>query len=368
MRKAKIPPELYQQIVKDPRSARQIATELGISCHKTILRIWAKYGRFPPARASFSNEYVDGILREERRPIIRVGNIIDSKTPIEFACTIIDCQYHWNTMPIIVVGRRKSGCPKCYGNVKITDEDIDRALKEQNKPIIRISTSNGTHSCVIWECIKEHCRKQWKTSPNSILIRGTGCPFCAGVVKLTDADIDCRLKEQNRPIIRVSERSDRRHLITWGCLNELCLRQWEASLGSVLNNGSGCPYCCMSKNEKLVGKILAQTNLIIEPQMRISKITDYGNTKISVDFYLPQIKTVIEYNGRQHYEPRRFGGMSVEEAQITLSKQQERDLLVEQICKTNGITLIWIDGRKYKSAKLERYLREEIIPLLTKSE
>lgn len=54
---------------------------------------------------------------------------------------------------------------------------------------------------------------------------------------------------------------------------------------------------------------------------------------------------IIEYNGRQHYENRCFGGVSKEEGQKVLEVQQKRDQYLQQICLENNIALFWIDGR-----------------------
>jgi hypothetical protein len=58
---------------------------------------------------------------------------------------------------------------------------------------------------------------------------------------------------------------------------------------------------------------------------------------LSFDFYLPNERICIEYNGQQHYKSCDiFGG---EEG---FEKQQIRDNIKRQYCKDNGIKLIEI--------------------------
>jgi very-short-patch-repair endonuclease len=83
-----------------------------------------------------------------------------------------------------------------------------------------------------------------------------------------------------------------------------------------------------------------------------------------VDFYFPDKNIIIEYNGHQHYQPVRFGGISLESAEINFIRQQYRDKYLQNFCDQNNITLIWIDGRTYTYKKLESYIIETIIPLL----
>ena len=55
----------------------------------------------------------------------------------------------------------------------------------------------------------------------------------------------------------------------------------------------------------------------------------------------------IEYNGKQHYEPATFGGMSKEQAQVALERQQLRDKLRQDYCDENNYPLLWIKYDDY---------------------
>lgn len=74
-----------------------------------------------------------------------------------------------------------------------------------------------------------------------------------------------------------------------------------------------------------------------------------GVTKnVRIDFFIPKINTVIEYNGRQHYEPvEDFGGVK------EFERQKERDLWVKEACLTRGYTLIEIPYYECVEARLE---------------
>ena len=62
----------------------------------------------------------------------------------------------------------------------------------------------------------------------------------------------------------------------------------------------------------------------------------------SLDFYLPEYKIGIEYQGAQHFENvKRFGGGK------TLEKTQERDLRKQEKCKELGILLLYVVPEKY---------------------
>ena len=64
--------------------------------------------------------------------------------------------------------------------------------------------------------------------------------------------------------------------------------------------------------------------------------------KLRLDAFLITLKVGWEYNWEQHYEPVCFGGISFEEAQQNLRKQQERDQRKKELCEEQNITLITI--------------------------
>jgi hypothetical protein len=55
----------------------------------------------------------------------------------------------------------------------------------------------------------------------------------------------------------------------------------------------------------------------------------------------------IEYNGRQHYEPIQFGGISWEKAEENFKKQQCHDKMKADYCKANGYVLLVIHCNHY---------------------
>ncbi len=66
-------------------------------------------------------------------------------------------------------------------------------------------------------------------------------------------------------------------------------------------------------------------------------IKDFREGTIEFDFYLSKIRTVIEFDGRQHFEPiEEFGGSE------TLSKIKYWDKELENYCEDNFINLIRI--------------------------
>ena len=95
-----------------------------------------------------------------------------------------------------------------------------------------------------------------------------------------------------------------------------------------------------SRGENLVKWALDKLNIKYE-QEKIIHLKDYDPAKKThwgrADFYIKSpIPTIIEYNGKQHYEY----SPELQGTEYKYSKQQWRDIALKEYCKSNGIRLI----------------------------
>lgn len=100
-------------------------------------------------------------------------------------------------------------------------------------------------------------------------------------------------------------------------------------------SGKGCPKCKNSKGENYITSFLKINSILFECEF---KFYDCKNINcLPFDFYLPELNTCIEYDGEQHYIPKkRFGGVK------GLNKIQKRDKIKTEYCKKNNIRLLRI--------------------------
>lgn len=100
-------------------------------------------------------------------------------------------------------------------------------------------------------------------------------------------------------------------------------------------SGEGCPKCRQSFLEREVSLLLEKNNIsfIQDKQFYIFK-------KQRPDFYITEINTVIECQGRQHFVCNNyyFGSTKVEER---FKKTLDYDIRKNQICKKNNIDIIY---------------------------
>ena len=103
-------------------------------------------------------------------------------------------------------------------------------------------------------------------------------------------------------------------------------------------SGNGCPKCKMSKIEFDILTELNKNGVRYEFHAHPKFLNG-----LELDFYLPEINTAIECQGRQHYEPvNYFGGIEGFKNTVIRDKEKKR------ICSANNIEILY-------------YTKEEIV-------
>ena len=106
-----------------------------------------------------------------------------------------------------------------------------------------------------------------------------------------------------------------------------------------LLKGDTCQKCSETKGEKKVRIFLEENGIEYIEQYRINlPFSSLGKNNIKVDFYLPNLNTIIEFNGKQHYVEIPYFHRS----KTAFASQQYRDKRLKEYCKNNGIKLIEI--------------------------
>lgn len=99
--------------------------------------------------------------------------------------------------------------------------------------------------------------------------------------------------------------------------------------------GNGCPSCNESRGEKLISKYLDKNDI---SYYRQHKFPDCKNIfQLPFDFYLPKYRTIIEFDGKQHFQPvEHFGGLE------SYERLKRNDKIKNDYCEDNFIELIRI--------------------------
>lgn len=101
---------------------------------------------------------------------------------------------------------------------------------------------------------------------------------------------------------------------------------------NVHKNGHGCPGCKSSKGENEIERILQERGVDYESQKSFRGLRH--RLPLRVDFYLPKLNSVIEFNGVQHYESIEFFG-----GDEAFELNQIRDRIKEEFFKKRNVAL-----------------------------
>lgn len=201
------------------------------------------------------------------------------------------------------------GCPYCAGtrpdltanNITVTHPELaSQWSKKNDRPADKFSF--GSKAKVWWECDRGHT---WLSTVNN-RSSGNGCPTCSGKkvtagindIATTHPELASQWGPDNIiPPDQVSAGSEYR--AQWLCPDG---HLWYAVVYSRLKNA--CPHCTMNGKskaeedfaghllERYTGTVIRNTRTVIPPK--------------ELDFYLPDIKVGIEFNGRYwHHDERR---------------------------------------------------------------
>jgi hypothetical protein len=135
--------------------------------------------------------------------------------------------------------------------------------------------------------------------------------------------------------------------------------EYPQSPGAHIKLKQGCPYCNESKGERLISSFLNQSNIEYVRQKTFKDCKGVGGKvfcrKLPFDFYLPKFNTVIEFDGRQHFEPvDAFGGIE------GFNATQTTDKIKNDYCQKNNIKMIRV-SYKLSDNEVIDYLKNELM-------
>lgn len=118
----------------------------------------------------------------------------------------------------------------------------------KNYPLNPEGLSAGSHKKVWWECTKNSSH-QWNARIKDRVLKGSGCPFCAG----RKADLSNCLQTTHPNIARewhsvknifspleITANSNRK--VWWICSKD-SQHEWQTTCANRTRARSGCPYC-----------------------------------------------------------------------------------------------------------------------------
>lgn len=179
-------------------------------------------------------------------------------------------------------------CSICYGNKKLTTEKVSIKLKNEGYTLLNEYTN--ANSKIIVKCPNNHI---WETKWSKFN-SGRRCPYCSG--KFNSYETIKELIEQEKGYKLISNNCNQlRDRILIKCNNN---HIYETTVNNFKLNRR-CPYCKETSGELKIKNFLESKNLKFIQQFKFPDCK--FKTELAFDFYLPDINTIIEYDGEFHY-------------------------------------------------------------------
>lgn len=264
----------------------------------------------------------------------------------------LKCNFRWEVTPTNLW--RSKGCPKCNNNftTKKTHEDFIKELRERHgDDYSAISEYKNLRDKVLIK--HESCGHEWLVSPVNIL-KKSGCPKCYGRVKKTTEqykrEVYAIVKHEYSVLgkyVNSIEKITMKH--------NSCGNIYEVNPASFLK-GRRCAKCNSSIGEKRIQEWLDFYGVNYEKEYVFSDCK--YRKQLPFDFALfdehKDIKLLIEFDGRQHFESIDFFG-----GEDALKENQKRDYIKNEYCNKNKIPLLRIPYTKIND--IEDILEEVIV-------
>jgi hypothetical protein len=272
----------------------------------------------------------------------------------KFYCRI----HHYEFESVLQSILKGHGCKKCgdekgHEKLKSSIEKIKKKLLKMNIEFMDEKYINSREYYHTFKCMKDgHI---WKTTVNNVLRSRHLCSVCSNKKRRTTEEIQDILNERyDNKIIIESPYKNMKTKSEFRCM--ACNHVWETTPYPLLNTLKGCPICNCSIGEQLIKRILDEFKIPFEYQ----KVFLINSRKIIVDFFIPSINCIIEFNGEQHYKPVRFNGIDISEAEKNLEKQKLRDKTLKRYCKDTGIKLLILKYTEKNYETIKTKLNESL--------
>jgi hypothetical protein len=252
---------------------------------------------------------------------------------------IISCNIHGDFKQTPNSHLNGQGCPKC-GIIKRGNDKILKANKNfkykankihNNKYDYSITNYSSSRNKVEIICFEHGIFEQIASDH----LNGHCCPKCSHPSKkLTTEEF---IKKANNVHNNVYDYSFVKYINAHKKIKIFCKKHGEFSQKPNSHLcGQGCPFCNNSKGEEKITQFLKKNHIIFEYQKGFDNCKN-NKHKLYFDFYLPEKKTLIEYDGIQHYYAfEHFGG------NLKLNKIQQNDKIKTEYAINNDLILLRI--------------------------
>ena len=276
------------------------------------------------------------------RNVILLDDYVSGKQKMHVKCLV--CGEESFSTPSAILN--DNGCRRCTYNKRrlalVRSESDFLLLVKESHPDITVHDHYINNTTLV-TCSCNECGHTWSVVPKTLL-RGPGCPECFfkmyyPTTRTTHEDFVLSLAQINDTIEVVGTYEKSNTYIRARC--KQCANEFYAKPNSLLN-GHGCPICNnQSRGEMRIRSYLKVNEIEFMEQVKFDDLRGVGGGRLSFDFYIPQINTLVEFQGSYH-----DGTSKIQTAQM-FEKQQEHDKRKKEYAIQHGYNFIEIWYQQY---------------------
>ena len=129
-------------------------------------------------------------------------------------------------------------------------------------------------------------------------------------------------------------------------------------------DGRGCPQCVETGGERKIRVFLESHEINYVPYKTFKDCR--SQLPLIFDFFLPDLNTIIEYDGEQHFKPVDFKGtLSKQQLKMAFEKALKNDHIKNTYCSQKGINMIRIPYTEFKT--IHKTLSQKLSSVLTQN-
>lgn len=192
---------------------------------------------------------------------------------------------------------------------KLTRTQINEEFLLEGRNIRLVGKYTNIRTKTEFKCLR--CEHYWYAIPFKVRTSKTGCPNCAGTLRLTPDKINEDLARTGRKLRLEGDYVNARVPTKFRCL--VCDYMWDTSPCNV-RQGTGCPVCSLSGWDKRLVYIMASSvgtkvGISTSPQKRQKQVASSGNLQDLVlfgEYKLPETDVQMTPLGVEQLTHRHF--------------------------------------------------------------
>lgn len=253
-------------------------------------------------------------------------NYITLQTKLRFKCEV--GHIWWTTGANVKSGKWCKICSGIRGQAYKKDNInvFKKIIENKGGKLLTTEYKNSSETRLLVDCGKGH---QWLAFPGH-LKKGLWCRKCNGSFRHELSDVIKLAESRAGKCLSTVYKNDMTN-ITWQCSEK---HIWDATPNNI-KRGKWCPTCVSGIGERICRLTLEKIFNVHFNKVRPKWLKNKLGFPLELDGYNEKLKLAFEHQGMQHY-----GEKTNSKYYTTNLIENDQEKL--QICKTNGVTVIYI--------------------------